>query len=462
VGESLYTHSKNIAVNVIENPDVKIIVNNNLQSEVITKHGYDLDISSQIGFIAKKASMDKSLDIKKRSEIVYALKEFQTKKEVYPYDRYIKEASNNVGVILNRTDSIKSNKKHYVWNLNHYLGLNRNPEVIKFSQECIRRYGTGAGTSMVAGGMNEIHRKIEQFFSKYWGKEESIIFPTGYTANLGAISALVGSDDLVLIDKECHASIIDGVKLSKAQLLPFRHNDPEDLEKKLKKYSGSYNTVLVVIESVYSMSGEEAPVEVIAKLKSKYNFLLYVDEAHSFGFYGAQGRGLCYDRGCIDDVDVMMTTLSKSTGAAGGIISCSKELATYIQVKSSPYLFQACLSPGDAGAVYKALEIITRDSTYQDILWRNTNHFRGKLLEKGFDCRNSTSPIVPIYMSDPNKLSLMCKDIYENGIFTNWVAYPVVGLNEGRLRFIVTANHTKEDINNTVDILYNSYKKISE
>ncbi len=455
-------HDVKQSVSIIDNPDIKVVLNNDSDSHVISKHGYNLDIGSQIGFIAKKVSQDKELNIQQRSEIVHALKNFQINAQVYPYDRYIKEASNNLGVILSRSEAAKSDKKHYVWNLNHYLGLNRNPEVIKFSQECIRRYGTGSGTSMVAGGMNEIHRKIEQFFSKYWGKEESIIFPTGYTANLGTISALVGQDDLVLIDKECHASIIDGVKLSKAQLLPFRHNDPIDLEKKLQKYSGKYHNVLVVIESVYSMTGDEAPVVEISALKNKFNFLLYVDEAHSVGFYGDKGRGLCYEKGCIDSVDIMMTTLSKSTGSAGGIVSCSKELATYIQVKSSPYLFQACLSPGDAGAVYKALEILTRDTTYQDILWKNTNHFRGKLLEKGFDCRNSKSPIVPIYMSDPNKLALMCKEIFENGIFTNWVAYPVVGLHEGRLRFIVTANHTKEDINSTVEILYSAYKKITE
>ena len=314
---------------------------------------------------------------------------------------------------------------------------------------------------MVSGGMNELHRAIEQFFSYFWNKEESIIFPTGYAANLGAISGLVGSKDLVLFDKECHASIIDGIKLSKAKFIPFRHNNVDDLEKKVNRYSKDYETVLVIAESVYSMSGTEAPLRDYVELKKNKDFLLFIDEAHSFGFYGKDGRGYCDEMGCLADVDVVMTTLSKSAGSLGGIISCNKELATYIQFNSSPYIFQACISPADAGAVLKSLEILSIDSQYRDSLWSNTRYLRKKLKAAGFDYGDSTSPLVPIYVENPKILALLCREIFEQGIFTNWAAYPAVGLNEGRLRFIVSSNHTKRDIDQTVKILSEAYKKVT-
>jgi len=446
---------------IIQNPDVKVITNNAAGTKIISKHGYDLDYSTQIGYIAKKVSDDSALTLQQRAEVTHSLKELQSEMSIFPYDRYIKTASDHKGEILSRTENIKSKKKHYIWNVNHYLGMNRHPEVIEYAKQCIEKYGTGSGTSMVSGGMNELHRAIEQFFSYFWNKEESIIFPTGYAANLGAISGLVGSKDLVLFDKECHASIIDGIKLSKAKFIPFRHNNVDDLEKKVNRYSKDYETVLVIAESVYSMSGTEAPLRDYVELKKNKDFLLFIDEAHSFGFYGKDGRGYCDEMGCLADVDVVMTTLSKSAGSLGGIISCNKELATYIQFNSSPYIFQACISPADAGAVLKSLEILSIDSQYRDSLWSNTRYLRKKLKAAGFDYGDSTSPLVPIYVENPKILALLCREIFEQGIFTNWAAYPAVGLNEGRLRFIVSSNHTKRDIDQTVKILSEAYKKVT-
>jgi glycine C-acetyltransferase len=429
--------------------------------ERLSIHGYSIESSQQIGFLAKKVRADKNLTIYEKAEIVNALKQLQISRGMFPYDRYVKYASNKFGEISTRSpDNYFKTKNHIVWGINHYLGLNRNEKVIKFAKECLEKYGTGCGTSAVSGGLSDLHRQIEVFFNTFWGKEESMIFPTGYTTNLGAISSLASSNDLIIFDRECHASIIDGIKLSGAERVSFKHNNVLDLEQKLKKFSGKYKNIIVIIETVYSMSGEEAPVEEIVNLKGKYKFLMYVDEAHSFGIYGKGGRGLCAAKNVIDKVDVLMTTLSKATASVGGIISTSRALASYIQCQSNSLIFQASISPADAGVVIKSLEILSKDESYRNTLWKNTIYFRKKLLESGFDCGASKSPIVPIYIKDPLTLALFCREIYSRGVFTNWISYPVVKVNDGRLRFSVTSRHTKDDIDKTLQILVESFKEV--
>lgn len=426
-------------------------------------YGYSIKNSQQIGFLTKKVRGDRNLTIYEKAEIVQSLKQLQIDGGMFPYDRYIKYASNRFGEISTRSvDSIEKAKEHFVWGTNHYLGLNRNEEVIKFAIKCLEKYGTGCGTSAMSGGLNDLHRQIEKFFNGFWEKEESIIFPTGYTANLGAISSLASSHDAVIFDRECHASIIDGIKLSGAEMVPFKHNNVSDFQKKLEKFSGKFKNIIVIIEAVYSMSGQEAPVDEIVKLKDKYKFIFYVDEAHSFGIYGKAGRGLCSAKDVMNKVDVLMTTLSKTTASLGGIVSTSKSIASYIQYQSNAYIFQACISPADAGAILKSLEILSTDEKYRNKLWENTIYFRRKLEENGFDCRDSRSPIIPVYISDPLILALFCREIYARGVFTNWISYPVVKVNDGRLRFVVTSRHTKEDIDKTLQILIESLKKVQD
>ena len=265
---------------------------------------------------------------------------------------------------------------------------------------------------------------------------------------------------LLFLIRECHASIIDGIKLSGGEMVSFKHNMFRLFNESWRNSQRKYRNIIVIIETVYSMSGEEAPVEEIVNLKDKYKFLMYVDEAHSFGIYGKGGRGLCFAKNVIGKVDVLMTTFSKATASIGGIISTSKPLASYIQCQSNSFIFQACITPADAGVVIKSLEILSKDESYRNKLWENTIYFRKKLLENGFNCGASKSPIIPLYIKDPLTLALFCREIYSRGVFTNGISYPVVKINEGRLRFSVTSRHTKDDIDKTLQILVESFKEV--
>ncbi len=421
---------------------------------------------TKIGHLARTIGRENNLTLREKAEIIYDLKHMQKDAGIYPYDRICTYGSNHRGQVSERTRQQDSSmdpvitKPHVIWNLNHYLSLNRHPEVIRFSKACVDMYGTGSGTSVFSGGMNLLHGKIEQFFRDLWRKEEALLFPTGYSANLGTISALIGPEDLIITDKECHASIIDGVRLTRAKCESFEHNNLEELENILVRSSGNYQNVFLIVESVYSMSGDEAKIREICDLKRKYGFFLYVDEAHSFGFYGEKGAGFCAEKGCLEQVDLLMTTLSKSTASLGGVVACSKELASYIQLRSSAYMFQACISPADAGAILKSLELLTTDDSFRTQLWNNTFTFRERLINAGFDLKESSSPVIPIYVEDEILLSHLCQELFEQGIFTNAIIYPAVAMTEGRLRLIVTANHTEEDINQTVEVLKRSALKL--
>jgi len=280
-----------------------------------------------------------------------------------------------------------------------------------------------------------------------------LLFSTGFTANAGTISALCkGSETFIIIDKDSHASIIEGCKASNSKFIPFRHNSVEDLERKLKQYSPKQANTLVVVESAYSMEGDIAPLREIVELKKKYNFLLYVDEAHTFGFYGENGAGLCNELGIADDVDFIMTTLSKSTASIGGIIATSKEFASFLRW-SSAYLFQAAIPPADAVVVDACLDLIQNDPKIAESLWEKTNYFRKKLVKLGFDVGKSVNPIVPVFVRDYKILKLMERELFENKVFVVAISYPAVGTLEGRFRFILNNSHTTKDIDDLIKIL---------
>ena len=337
-----------------------------------------------------------------------------------------------------------------IWSVNHYLGLNRHPKVIESSKKAIDIYGTGCGTSAISGGHNQLHKILEKRLSTLlFEKEDSLLFSIGYSANLGAIFALAkGKNNLILIDRASHASIIDGCKL-----LPFKHNSVEDLEKKLNRYGSKYDNVFVIVESIYSMSGEYSPLEEIVRLREKYKFLLYVDEAHAFGICGTDGAGRCQELGLSDSVDFIMTTFSKSTASLGGVVSAKKEFITLIQSQANAYMFQASLTPSDTATVLTALDVIRDENDIVEKLWENTKYFRLKLKILGFDIGIGESPIVPIYIGDVEILLAMGKDMLTQGVFSTSITYPAVHHSEVRFRFVVNASHTMAHIDKTLDVL---------
>lgn len=411
----------------------------------------EINSSMAIGFLVKQLAESGVTDVVQIAEKLDELKQLQVREHLWSYDRFTEFGSATASKVI--TEYSNEVQECILWSLNHYLGLNRHPRVLAKVKAAVDTYGTGCGTSAVSGGMSALHKEIEARIGKLLGKEKVLLYPTGYTTNLGAIASLVGKKDLILFDHESHASIIDGSRLSKKDWLAFRHNDVEDLERKLVRMQPKYENIFVVVESAYSMSGDLAPLKEIAALKRKHKFLLYVDEAHSFGIYGPKGQGYCYDQGVMDDVDFIMSTLSKATASIGGFLAADRKFCTLMQVHANAYLFQACLSPIDAAAVLASLDEIEGDPSLRADLHEKAAYFRNSLKEAGFDLGHSRSPIIPIYIPDLSKLYNFNRELYSQGIFSVAVAYPAVKLTEGRIRFIVNASHTRQQLDTTLDVL---------
>lgn len=411
----------------------------------------------QIGKMMRSDDDDMA-DLDKKAILAHFAVGAQNKKGVFPYNRFVKSGSRPFASIVSPDEEVE--KDCIVWCSNHYLGFNRDPETIKAAHAALDEYGTGCGTSAVSGGFSAIHKELEAVISKMVGKPETVLYSTGFTTNLGALGCLAGKGDVILIDRDSHASIIDGAKMSGAELRVYKHNDPAHLEEILKKIDRKkHKNVFVVTETVFSMSGEEAPLAEYCSLRKKYGFYLYVDEAHAFGFYGKKGAGLTEHLSLTNEVDFIMSTLSKATASIGGFVSADKHYCSYLRINSNPYLFQASIPPADAAVVLSALRGIAADRSRVERLWSNTKLMRSLLKESGFNVGNSKSPIVPLYVADETKLALLCKGLFWEGIFTNWVSYPVVSKNQGRLRFVVTASHTEEQIRKTVNVLLDLGRK---
>lgn len=375
--------------------------------------------------------------------------ELETTK-AYCYDRFIEHSSNATGNVGSELDDLQ---RRYVWCTNHYLGLNRHPELVEQTAAAVRRYGTGSGTSAMSGGRCRLHVEIEDFLKDFLDKEDVVLFPTGYSTNTGMLSTLVQRNDVVISDAENHASIIDGIRLSGRDKLIFDHNNLDSLEARLREVKGRYQNVFVVVESAYSMSGDIAPLREIVALKRKYGFLLFVDEAHSFGFYGPRGRGLAAEMGLLREVDFLTGTFSKSCASIGGFCAFGKKFRTFITCRTSSYLFQAAIPPSAAATVLGALRLFSQDDSFAKDLHQKNAYMRGRLLAHGFSLGTSASPIIPIYISDTDLLTRFETDMYREGIFAVSVVYPAVKPDEGRIRLIINCSHSYADIDATVGIL---------
>jgi len=404
-----------------------------------------------LGLVRTELQRSGITDIAAVAEELQRIKEEQARAHLFAGELFTETGSDAAATIVSpltgeRRDCI-------VWSLNLYLGLNRNPRIIERAQAALASFGTGCGTSAPSGGLNSLHQQIATRVAAMVGKPKAILLSTGYSANLGALSTLPGPKDLILLDREAHASMFDGVRLSGRKWLAFKHNDVADLEDKLLRYGPLHENVLVVVESAYSMSGDLSPLREIVALKKKHRFYLYVDEAHTFGFYGEGGRGYCWEQGVTDAVDFIMSTFSKSTASVGGFVACAEKYCTLLQATATPYIFQACLTPPDAATILAALDEIRDHPEHARVLHENNRLMRTLLVEEGFDLGESKSPVIPVYVPDLERLYLLCGKIYQEGIFSVPVVYPAVGPNEGRIRFIVNSHHTAAQVHRTVDAL---------
>jgi len=328
---------------------------------------------------------------------------------------------------------------------NNYLGLTTHPKVIKAAQDAAARYGTGAGSSPLLVGTFTVTKELETNLAEFKGCEEACLFATGYSANIGVISALAGKEDLVVLDRLAHASLVDGAKLSGARVKVFRHNDAEHLDHVLRRNARAA-LKLVCIEGIYSMDGDMAPLAEIHEVVRRHDAVLLVDEAHSTGVLGDEGRGIAEHFGLEGQIDLHVGTLSKALGACGGFVAGSSELVTYLRYFARSAMFSTAASPMVTAAANAALDVIRDEPQLRRQLWDNCRFMHGELKRLGFTLNEAPSPIIPVIVGTMKGLREMTLELHRNDICVNSVPFPAVAHGSERLRISLTANHTREQL----------------
>lgn len=413
--------------------------------------------SSYPPFLAARAPSWSATD---KATLVRELKRLVSGHGRDPHSKLLRTGSARRGTVADVYTN--EEREAIIWTTNLYLGLNRDQEVIEEARAALKRFGAGMGTSAVASGVTDLHLEFERAFAELVGKPAACLFPTGFTANLGVVAGLLGDNDVVVMDQLCHASIVDGARLSGATIRTFQHNSPSDLESVLKTEASPYRTALVVLESVYSMGEGAAPVADIVRTAKKYDALVVVDEAHSFGFYGPRGAGLCAAQGVTSQVDFIMTTLSKALGSIGGVIAAREEHIDLLKSSARAYVFQATSSPADIAAALAALRRLSADDALRARLWDITAYMRKRFSEAGYDLGTGDGPIVTPHFPDKDKLYAIAHGLYQRGVLTAAVTYPVVEVGRSRLRFICSASHTREDVDRTLEALIDAEREAEE
>jgi 8-amino-7-oxononanoate synthase len=334
---------------------------------------------------------------------------------------------------------------------NNYLGLTTHPKVRQAAMDAIAKYGTSCTGSRFLNGTLELHHELERRLARFMGTEAALTFTTGYQVNVGTISALVGRGDYVIIDKDDHASIVDGCLMCFGEMKRFSHNDVSSLEKVLSRLPEDAGK-LVVVDGVYSMGGDIAPLPDIVAICKKYGARIMVDDAHGIGVTGPMGRGTAAHFGLLDQVDITMGTFSKSFASVGGFIAGNADVIHYIQHHARSLIFSASLPPANAATVLACLDIIEENPQIVDQLWANANYMRTHLIEMGFDVGQSNTPIIPIIIRDDLRTVLAWRALADAGVYTNPVLPPGVPANMSLLRTSYTATHTRAHLDRALEI----------
>ncbi len=344
---------------------------------------------------------------------------------------------------------------------NNYLGFANHPRLKKAAIEAIQKYGVGAGAVRTIVGNMDIHERLDEVIAKFKHEEAAVVFQSGFACNAGVIQAVTGEKDLIISDELNHASIIDGVRLSKASRAVFKHADMADLERILIEKRHQYEEVLIITDGVFSMDGDIANLPEIVRLAKQYQAQTYVDDAHGSGVLGTAGRGTVDHFGLHGQVDYIIGTLSKAIGVVGGYVCCSKDAREYLLHLGRPLLFSTSLMPGAAAAIIEAFKMLEESSEYTDKLWDNARHFKRKLVEAGFDIGRSQTPITPIIVGDEAKTLQFSRELLKRGVFVSGIVFPTVPKGTGRIRCMVNALHTKDMLDQAVAILKETAKTLS-
>lgn len=325
----------------------------------------------------------------------------------------------------------------------NYLGLSYRPEVKQAIKDAVEVYGGGSSGSPILSGTTALHRQFAEEIADFKGTEAAMIFPTGYSANVGTIAGLMRSGDLIVADQYAHASIVDGMILSKAKSRFFRHNRADDLDRKLKGFDGKK---LVIVEGVYSMDGDTPPLAELVEVCQKHGARLMIDEAHSAFVFGESGKGVAEDQGLDDAIDIHLGTFSKSLGGQGGYIAGSAQLINYLRGFSRSRFFSCALSPVVVAGLRKALELARNEPELRTRLFDNVAYMQKLLADGEVPMGDSTSQVIPIMVRDDARVFQMGEELFREGVFINPVKYPAVGKHKSRFRMSISAAHTKEDL----------------
>ncbi|MBL1430186.1 MAG: aminotransferase class I/II-fold pyridoxal phosphate-dependent enzyme [Robiginitomaculum sp.] len=354
--------------------------------------------------------------------------------------------------IISPTEAVLNGRRTILLGTNNYLGLTFDEASIEKGVEALREQGTGTTGSRIANGSYDGHKALEKELAEFYGMHDAILYSTGYMANLGAIGTLAGRGDYLLIDADSHASIHDACKLSDAEVIRFRHNDPINLAKKLERLADKPGEKLIVIESIYSMLGDTSPLKEMIAVKKKYGASLLIDEAHSLGVMGATGRGLCEQAGVEKDIDFVTGTFSKSVGTIGGFLVSNVPGLDIVRLASRPYMFTASLPPSVVATARQALSRVAGATLERTRLWDNATQLYAGLKNAGFDLGPQVSPIVAIRLQDPGKAVALWNGLLEAGIYTNLALPPATPSGWFLLRSSISAAHTSQQIALAVEL----------
>jgi 8-amino-7-oxononanoate synthase len=361
---------------------------------------------------------------------------------LYPYFKAISRSEDTVVVI--------EGKERIMMGSNNYLGLTHHPEVLGAARSALERYGSGCTGSRFLNGTLDLHEQLETELAEFLGKESCLVFSTGYQANLGVISGLVGRGDVVFLDKLDHASIVDGAKMSHGETTRFNHGDLAGLDRKLQRVPEGTGTMLIV-DGVYSMEGDVADLPALLRITQKYGAALAVDDAHSIGVLGPKGDGTAAHFGVTEEVDLIVGTFSKSLASIGGFAAGAENIIHYLKHHSRPLIFTAALPPSNTAGVLAALHVMQREPERRDALWANTRRLQDGLRTLGFDIGPTDTPIVPVLIGPLETTFLFWRKLFDAGVFTNPVVPPAVPPSQCRLRTSLMATHTDEQIDRALD-----------
>jgi len=365
---------------------------------------------------------------------------------LYPYFKPISDSEDTSVVI--------DGKPRIMLGSNNYLGLTHHPKVLEAAESALHRYGSGCTGSRFLNGTLDLHGELEAALATFLGKEDCLVFSTGYAANLGLISCLVGRGDKVFIDKLDHASIVDGAKMSFGESVRFNHGNLAQLERKI--VSEPTRGALIIVDGVYSMEGDVADVPALVSVAQRHGIALALDDAHSLGVLGPNGDGTAAHFGMTDEVDIIAGTFSKSLASIGGFVAASENIIHYLRHHSRPLIFTASLPPANTAGVLAALEVLQQEPDRRERLWANTRRLQEGFRSLGFDIGPTQTPIVPVLIGPLEKTFLFWRKLFDAGVFTNPVAPPAVPPSQCRLRTSLMATHRPDQI----DFALEQFEKI--